>query len=195
MNLTLADIADVRAYEREREELRARIIEMKKVRRVAVGPVLTFVFENRDTVRFQIQEMARAEKLSTDGAIQAELDTYNPLIPAPGQLSATLFVELTNREEMERWLPALVGVERAAFIEVAEGVRVGSTVDEEHASLLTREAVTASVHYVRFELAPSEVAAFATGTVILGVDHPSYSYRTSLGPETRGALLEDLQGG
>ena len=82
--LTLLDIADLRAYEREREDFQARIIELKKRRRVQVGPVVTLVFESRDTVRFQVQEMARAERMLTDAQIQQELDVYNPLIPGPG---------------------------------------------------------------------------------------------------------------
>ena len=82
--LTLEDIADLRAYEREREDFRARIIELKTRRRVHVGPILTFVFENRDTIRFQIQEMARAEKIISDEGIEAELRAYNPLIPEAG---------------------------------------------------------------------------------------------------------------
>src|SRR5207253_1991591 len=86
--LTLDDIADQRAYERERDEFRAHIIAIKKRRRVSVGPVVTMVFENRDTMRFQIQEMARAERILTDEGIQTELDIYNPVIPEPGQLSS-----------------------------------------------------------------------------------------------------------
>src|SRR5579884_1166174 len=105
--LTLDDILDLRAYEREREAFRARVIELKKLRRVALGPLVSVVFENLDTVRFQIQEMARAERMLTDEAIQNELDAYNPLIPDPGELSATLFLELTSDAELREWLPKL----------------------------------------------------------------------------------------
>src|SRR3954453_12803271 len=103
--LTLDDITDLRAYERERAEFRADIIELKKRRRVGVGPFVTLVFENRDTVRFQVQEMARAERIADDDAIQAELDVYNPLIPQPGELVATMFIELTSKDELQEWLP------------------------------------------------------------------------------------------
>jgi len=116
VKLTLDDIADLRAYERERDEFRARIIELKRTRRVSVGPVLTLVFENRDTIRFQIQEMARAERILTDAGIQAELDIYNALLPDRGQLSATLFIELTDDQSMRQWLPRLVGVERSIVL-------------------------------------------------------------------------------
>ncbi len=98
--LSLDDIADLRAYEREREQFRDRIIALKAHRRVPVGPIVTVMFENRDTMRFQIQEMARAERMLTDEAIRTELDVYNPLIPEPGQLVATLFIELTTKDQL-----------------------------------------------------------------------------------------------
>ena len=102
---------DLRAYERVREEFRAEVIARKRDRRVALGPVMTLVFESLDTVRFQVQEMARAEKIISDEAIQVELDIYNPLLPEPGELSATLFIELTSEEALREWLPRLVGIE------------------------------------------------------------------------------------
>src|SRR3712207_4698094 len=108
--LTLDDIADLRAYERERDDFRKHIIELKRHRRIPVGPIVTLVFENRDTIRFQIQEMARAEKMLSDEAIETELDIYNPLIPSAGELSATLFIELTSKDDLMEWLPKLVGI-------------------------------------------------------------------------------------
>lgn len=195
--LTIDDIADTRAYEREREEFRARIIELKKIRRVAVGPVVSLVFENRDTIRFQVQEMARAERLVSDEAIQTELDTYNPLIPEPGHLSATLFIELTSRAEMEEWLPRLVGIEQSLelLLGESEGAEVvGADVDERHAARLTREEVTPAVHYVRFSLSPAQVEHFAAGPVVLAVNHPGYAEGAHLSEATRASLLEDLMG-
>ena len=102
-SLTLDDIADLPTYEREREAFRDHVIALKRRRRVAVGPLVTLLFENRDTIRFQIQEMARVERLATDAAIESELDAYNPLIPEPGGLSATLFIELTADELLREW--------------------------------------------------------------------------------------------
>ena len=119
--LTLDDIADQRAYERERDEFRARVIAVKKLRRISVGPVVTLTFESRLTMRFQVQEMARAEKMLSDQQIQHELDVYNRLIPAPGELSATLFLELTSEEELRTWLPRLVGVQRSCELRIGEG--------------------------------------------------------------------------
>ena len=110
--LTLSDVLDLRAYERVREDYRAKIIARKVDRRVALGPVMTLVFECFDTVRFQVQEMARAEKIISDEAIQVELDIYNRLLPGKGELSATLFIELTSDDALREWLPRLVGIER-----------------------------------------------------------------------------------
>jgi hypothetical protein len=192
--LTLDDIADARAYERERAEFRDRVFALKKKRRIAVGPFVTLVFENRDTIRFQIQEMARVEKLYSDEAILHELDTYNPLIPDPGALSATLFVELTSKDDLMEWLPKLVGIETA--LELRLGARGGDAVrnevDEEHAHQLTREDVTASVHYIRFRLTPEEVDAFSSGPVELAIVHPNYQHVTALSDETRAELARDL---
>ena len=194
--LTLDDIADLRAYEREREEFRRQVIELKKRRRIHVGPVVTFVFENRDTIRFQIQEMARVERILTDEAIRTELDIYNPLIPEPGTLSATMFLELTSEEELRRWLPELVGIEQASLLRLGEGdgaVEVACEVDEDHARQLTRDEVTASVHYVGFQLSPAQVDAFERGPVRLAVDHPAYRHEIELGDLTRAELLTDLR--
>jgi hypothetical protein len=190
--LTLDDIADARAYERERAQFRDRVIALKKKRRVAVGPFVTLVFENRDTIRFQIQEMARVEKLYSDEAILHELDTYNPLIPDPGTLSATLFVELTSKDDLMEWLPKLVGIETALELRLADGVAVRNEVDEEHADQLTREDVTASVHYVRFRLTPEQVDAFSSGPVELAIVHPNYEHVTALSDDTRAELARDL---
>ncbi|HEX6394069.1 MAG TPA: DUF3501 family protein [Acidimicrobiales bacterium] len=195
--LTLGDIADARAYERERAEFRDRIIQLKKVRRVPVGAIVTFVFENRDTIRFQIQEMARAEKLYSDEAIQEELNTYNPLIPGVGELSATMFIELTSKEELEYWLPRLTGIEQAPRLVIGEGSGaeiVPARVDTSHAAQLTREETTASVHYVAFSLGPAQVARFRDEPVKLGIDHPEYREETLLSEDTKMSLLEDLSG-
>ena len=194
--LTLADIADLRAYERERAEFRTEVIALKKRRRVHVGPIVTLVFENRDTIRFQIQEMARVEKLITDEAIQGELDTYNPLVPEPGQLCATVFIELTDDDQLREWLPKLVGIERSIALRVGEGdgVVLRAVPEAAHEAQLTRDEVTASVHYVHWELGPDDVARVEAGPVALVVDHPAYTEATPLAPATVAELLIDLRG-
>lgn len=190
--LTLADIADTRAYERERDEFRDRIIELKRRRRVHVGTVVTLVFENRETIRFQIQEMARVERIATDEGIQEELDVYNPLVPEPGQLRATLFIELTNDEQMRVWLPKLVGIEQSVLFRLSDGSEVRCTVEAQHSSQLTREHVTAAVHYLEFEFSPEQVAAFGEGAQLV-IDHPEYLEVVELSPTTVAELRADLQ--
>jgi hypothetical protein len=192
--LTVDDIADLREYERQREDFRASVIDLKKRRRVGVGPVVSLVFENRETIRFQVQEMARAERMLSDEQIQAELDVYNPLIPAPSELSATLFIELTDQEQLRHWLPRLVGIERAVEFRLGtSGQVVHSQVDPAHEAQLTREDVTASVHYVHFEFTDEEILAFAANPITLAIDLPGYQESTVLSDETKQALLEDLQ--
>jgi Protein of unknown function (DUF3501) len=198
--LTLEDIADQRAYEREREEFRAQVIAAKKLRRVSVGPVVTLVFESRLTIRFQVQEMARAEKMVTDQQIQHELDVYNRLLPTRGELSATLFIELTTDEELRTWLPRLVGIEGAVEVRMgggADAVVVPSVPEASHQANLTREETTSAVHYVRFAFTAEQIEAFAAGPATLAVNHPAYPDGlpgTALGPATRAELVADLRG-
>lgn len=191
--LTLDDIADVRAYERERDEFRSHVIDLKRRRRVHLGTVITFLFENRDTIRFQIQEMARVEKLTTDDEIQVELDIYNPMIPTPGQLCATMFIELTTDDQMREWLPKLANVERSVLLRLSNGDEVRAIIDEQHEQGLTRDTVTAAVHYLRFELSPDQIEAFAAGPVVLAIDHPAYLEQIELGDTTCAELLTDLR--
>jgi hypothetical protein len=192
--LTLADISDLRAYEREREDFRAAIIALKKKRRIGVGPFVTFLFENRETIRFQIQEMARAEKIISDEGIETELRIYNPLIPEPGHLAATMFIELTNEADMREWFPKLVGIETQVEFRVSDGSAVRCTVDPEHAEQLTREDTTAAVHYIHFSFTADQIDALAGGDVTLAVTHDNYSHETALGADTVTELLADLRG-
>jgi hypothetical protein len=195
--LGVDDILDLRAYERVRDDYRRHVIELKRRRRVALGPILTAVFECAETVRFQVQEMARAERITTDEGIQQELDVYNRLLPTEGELSATLFVELTTEEELRYWLPRLVGVERALVFELGEPVdlRLPGAPEATHAGALTRESVTAAVHYVRFPFPRPARERLSRGEpVALAVRHPSYEARAVLAPDVRAALVADLAG-
>ena len=191
--LVLDDIDDLRAYERERDRLRASVIEMKGRRRLSFGTILTLTFENRETMRYQIHEMARVEKLITDAEIQVELDIYNPMIPEQGQLCATLFLELTSDDQMREWLPKLVGIETSVVFVLPNGDRVRSITEEQHADQLTREHVTAAVHYVRFEFTPEQIDSFASGPVRVEIDHPDYLEVVELLDSTREELLVDLR--
>jgi len=191
--LQLTDILDLRAYERVRDERREEIIELKRRRRVQLGTVVTLMFENRATMQSQIHEMMRAEKVVRDEQILEELHAYNPLIPEAGQLSATLFIELTTPEQMLEWLPKLVNIESSIVFKLSDGSTVTAITEEGHAETLTRDNVTAAVHYIRFEFTPQQVEAFATGDVEILCVHPAYIEVANLPQFVIDELLTDLR--
>ena len=191
--LALGDILDHRAYERVRDAMRAEVIEVKRRRRLHLGTVVTVSFENRLTMQSQIQEMLRVERVVTDEGVLEELKAFNPMIPEPGQLCATLFVELTSDAQMREWLPKLVGIENSIVLRLADATQVRGTVDEQHAEGLTRETVTAAVHYVRFEFTPDQVQEFAKGGVQLRCDLSNYLEAIELPDFTVAELLNDLR--
>ncbi|MDH3755942.1 MAG: DUF3501 family protein, partial [Acidimicrobiia bacterium] len=160
--------------------------------------IVTFLFENRETIRFQIQEMARAEKIISDEGIETELAVYNPLIPDPGQLSATMFIELVTDADMREWFPKLVGIETMLDIRVGAGDdadTVRCEVDPAHASQLTRDEMTAAVHYVNWRFTPEQIDRIVAGEpVSLAIDHPAYRYETLLSSECVAELIDDLLG-
>ena len=190
--LSIDDILDLRAYERVRDESRAEVIELKKLRRISLGPVVTLMFENRVTMRSQIHEMIRAEKVVRDEQVMEELHAYNPLIPEAGQLSATLFVELVTEDEMREWLPKLVNIESSIVIRLSDGTEVRSITEEAHAEQLTRDYVTAAVHYIRFELTSEQIEKFALGGAEIVSDHSAYQQSVVLQSSTVKELLSDL---
>lgn len=191
--LTIDDILDQRAYERERDQFRRHIIELKRARRLALGPIMTIVFETTETMRWQVQEMARAERMMRDEQIAHEVETYNQIIPDTGELSGTLLLELTSDAELREWLPRLVGVERHLRIVLPDGSTVRGVPSDEDEARLTREDTTAAVHYLKFTFAPPEIDMFASGPVHLVVDHPQYDFDVVLSEEQHAALLGDLR--
>jgi hypothetical protein len=142
-----AELMDLGAYEQVREHFRARVIAVKKARYVALGKNITVLFENRDTVLFQIQEMLRTERITNEKAIAHELDTYNELMPGRSELSATAFIEYPDREERERMLVALAGIEDDFYVE-AGGERIAVLPDRRG----TDASRTMAVQYVKFPL-------------------------------------------
>jgi len=188
--LTVDDIADHRAYERERDTFRAHIIAMKKQRRIALGDLVTIVFENTDTMRWQVQEMARAERMLTDDAIADQVATYNELIPNEGELSATLFVELTDDAKLREWLPKLVNIQHAVRFDVADGSHVDAVPEDEER--LTRDDVTATVHYLKFPFTPAQRELLASGPARIVIDHPEYHAVAELPDEQRAELARDF---
>jgi Protein of unknown function (DUF3501) len=188
--LTNSDIKDLREYERERDAFRAEIIGMKKKRRIHVGDIVTMVFENAATMRFQIQEMARVERLIRDEQIEHELATYNELIPEDGELSSTLFIEINDDQALRYWLPRLTAIQDHVHIDVA-GER--STGREPDVDRLTREDdMTTTVHYLKFSFTAAQRAAFADGPVAIVIDHPEYQERTELTAEQRDEVVGDF---
>jgi hypothetical protein len=186
--LELADVKDIAAYEKVRDEFRRRIIELKKLRRIGVGDIITLVFENRDTLLFQVQEMMRAERIVHDHQIQEELDTYNPLLPGQFELSATLFIEIDNQQELRRRLSTLLGIEEHLALVIGEN-RVPARFEEGRS---TTERLS-TVHYVRFQLTLPQVAQLKDPTVevALEFDHPNYRERAVLPLPIRLELAKD----
>jgi len=177
------------AYEEVRERFRARIIAVKRPRYVALGPAMTLLFENRDTVLYQVQEMLRTERITAEKAISHELETYNELVPRDHELSATIFLEFPEREERERMLVALAGVEGAFYLRVGDE-RLAVIPDQRG----TEPDRTMAVQYVRFPLTATAEAAFrAGGDLSVGVDHPAYRAELRLAPETLASLRDDLE--
>ena len=188
--LTNADIKDLREYERERDAFRAEIISMKKRRRIGLGDLMTIVFENASTMRFQIQEMARAERMLRDEQIAHEIETYNELVPDDGELTATLFIEITDTDALREWLPRLTRIQNHIAIEVGGESVPGEEMDVER--LTREEEITTTVHYLRFAFSDAQLAAFADGPVAIAVNHPNYEVRVDLTDEQRNELLGDF---
>ena len=187
-----ADLLGLERYARERAELRTRVIAHKQRRTVACGPNVTFCFEDRVTVQYQVQEMLRIERIFEAHGIAEELDAYNPLIPDGSNWKATLLVEFVDPEERRAALAELKGIEDRCWVEVDGHARVYAIADED----LEREneEKTSSVHFLRFELEAPMISDVKRGAAIsLGVDHPRYSHAVSpLPAEVRNALARDL---
>jgi hypothetical protein len=186
----LDDIMGLPAYEKVREKFRQRVIELKKKRRVPVGDKVSLVFENRETVIFQIHEMMRAERITDLDKIREEIEVYNGLIPEPGELSATLFLEIEDQSHLREDLLRFLGVDEAVFLKI--GTRKIQARFEEGRS---EDDKISAVQYVKFPFTADERAAFAgSAEATLSVDHPNYQAQVRLEAETRESLLADLQG-
>jgi hypothetical protein len=187
--LTLADIKGPALYAPIRDDFRRRIIEEKKHRRVTVGDRVTLVFENRHTMMFQVEEMLRAEQISDRAGIQRELDVYNELIPGPGELSATLLIEVTDQAQIRPVLDGLIGLDEHTALEL-DGERVPARFEAGH----SEEDRIAAVQYVRFQLTPAQAQKLGPGgpPASLLVDHPNYRHRTPLPDDVRAELARDL---
>jgi len=185
-----SELLDLGAYEQLRERFRARVIAVKRPRYVALGPAMTVLFENRDTVLFQVQEMLRTERITQEKAIQHELATYNELIPRDRELSATIFIEYPDRDERERMLTALAGVEDDFYL-LAGSERFAVIPDQRG----TEPDRTMAVQYVKFPLSDAAVASLRSGSsaLKLGVDHAAYRAEVALAAETLASLRDDFE--
>ena len=190
--LTRKDLLSLEQYAAERTRLRSEVIAHKQARNVQVGPNMTWCFEDYTTIRYQILEMLRAERIFESDGIQGELDAYNPLIPDGANWKVTLLLEFPDPDERRTALEKLIGVEDRCWIRVSEMERVFAIADEDMDR--TTDEKTSAVHFLRFELAPSMVEAMKSGASLsIGVDHDNY--RHLLGPvpaQIRDSLALDL---
>lgn len=190
--LTTQDLMTLETYARERPAFRSKVIAHKKTRTVGVGPHTTWLFEDRLTIHYQVQEMLRTERIFEPEGIAEELHAYNPLIPDGRNWKVTLLVEFADPATRPAHLAKLIGIEDRCYVQVADFDRVFAIADED----LEREndTKTSSVHFLRFELSDAMVAALRGGSrLVVGIDHPNYTHSNdSIADATREALIADF---
>jgi hypothetical protein len=191
--LTANDLLGLEVYARQRNDIRTRIIGHKKHRTLQVGPNTTWVFEDRETIKYQVQEMLRVERIFEQQGIQDELDAYNPLIPDGSNWKVTFLIEFPDENERRVALTKLKGIEDRCWVQVADFDRVYAVADED----LEREndEKTSSVHFLRFELTAAMSGAVKAGAAIgAGIDHGQYAHAVMpIEALTRTSLANDLQ--
>ncbi len=190
--LAREDLLTLEAYAKERPAFRARVIVHKRDRRVAVGPNVTLAFEDRLTMHYQVQEMLRIERIFEEQGILDELAAYNPLIPDGTNWKATMMIEFPDEAERTQRLARMIGIEDRVWVQAGDTPQVWAIADEDMDR--DTEDKTASVHFLRFEFTPEQIAAIKAGAPIsVGIDHPSYQHRVEFIPEaTRQSLAADL---
>jgi Protein of unknown function (DUF3501) len=189
--LVQADLLSMADYERQREGLRSQIIALKQRRRISVGPLVTLIFENRETLRFQTQEMIRVEHILDPRKVQEELDVYNALMPGSGELSATLLIEITEQDRMKEWLDMFMGLDHGETVAIRTGAeQVFGLFEGGH----SHETKISAVHFVRFRPTASMTASFADlhVPVSLTVHHHAYHAEISVPGSMREEWLSDL---
>ena len=192
-DLKLADIVDIDTYEQVRPSYRSEIIRHKQNRRVGVGPRVSIVFEDRETLRYQIQEMTRVERTSDPEKVQIELDVYNDLIPGRNELSATLFIEIPELSQIRSELDRLIGIDEHVALVIDAGGSEATRAPARFDQRQMEEDRISAVHYLRFSLTDGQAERFEAGArVSLQISHPNYRHETELGPATRESLLHDL---
>ncbi len=190
MKIELSDILNIAEYEKARPEYRKRVMELKKHRRIAVGPLMTFVFENRDTVLFQIQEMMRTERLVHDEHIQHEIDVYSHLLPTEDELSATLLIEITEKDKIKPVLDSLVGLTNDSVFFVIGEKEIPASFDEEQ----SEEGRISAVQYIRWKFDDQDIERmrFGEADISIMIRHPNYHHFTRLTDEQRESIVKDF---
>ncbi|WP_447601052.1 DUF3501 family protein [Nitrospira sp. Nam80] len=190
--LTQQDLIPLADYEQQRDAFRRRIIDVKRRRRISIGPLVTLVFENRDTLQFQVQEMVRAERILDPVKVQDELDVYNALLPQAGELSATLLIEITEADRMQYWLDSFMGLDRGQTVALRAGTeQVFAEFEGGH----SHETKISAVHFVRFRPSSGMIAAFNDPAirVALSVMHGVYQEEVDVPWTMRQEWLDDLR--
>jgi hypothetical protein len=191
-NITRDSLMTLEAYAKARNDFRSKVLAHKKPRTVHLGEHLTLIFEDELTIRYQVQEMLRIERIFEEAGIQEELDAYNPLVPDGSNLKATMLIEYEDVDERRRALAQLKGIEDTVYVQVAGFAKVHAIADED----LERENAekTSSVHFLRFELPRPMISALKNGAdLAIGVEHPQYTVRLAAVPaQTRATLAADL---
>ena len=191
-NITADSLMTLEAYSKFRKNHKAEVLAQRKLRSVHLGEHITLQFESETTIRYQIQEMLRIEKIFEEEGIQQEIDAYAPLVPDGSNWKATMLIEYPDVNERKRELARLIGVEDRMFIEVEGHERVYAIADED----LDREndEKTSAVHFVRFEFSPATKAAIKAGAAVkLGCDHTHYPAHTAISAEALASLAGDLK--
>ena len=192
--ITADSLMTLEAYAKARQAFRAKVIAHKKQRTVHLGDHVTLIFEDELTIRYQVQEMLRVERIFEEEGIRDELASYNPLVPDGSNWKATLLIEYPDVDERRTMLARLKGLEDRVWVQVAGCERVYAIADED----LERENAekTSAVHFLRFELAPPMISALADSAAFaVGVDHPVYAATVeSVSPAVRASLMQDLRG-
>ncbi len=186
------DILPLGEYEKIREDSRRRIWEIKKGRRLIVGDCISILFENRETVIHQIQEMIRTEQIKDPIRVQEEIDAYNPLIPDHGELSSTLFIEIEEQERIKEMLDSLMGIDEIGivYIQIDEKIKIHAIFEKGR----SKEDKISAVHYVKFKFSEAEKKAFLDTSlpIYLVIDHPNYKAEAAISLATRKELGTDL---
>lgn len=187
-----SEVRNIYEYETARDAFRRRIIDLKQGRRVQAGPYLSFLFENRETVLFQIQEMCRTERIVDDARVQEEIDVYNDLIPGERELSATLFIEIEEPARIQEVLDRLMGIDVGDHVWIQAGKEYAIPGRFEAGRSDEERGKISAVHFVRFAFTLEQVEAFRNSEVFLVVDHPGERVRVRLPDDVKASLLEDL---